>query len=46
MGYPQPAQLVQYTFLTKNVAVAGGLLVLFVSGAGRFSVDAMLAAKK
>lgn len=45
-GYPQPAQLVQYTFLTKNVAVAGGLLVLFVSGAGSFSVDAMLAAKK
>jgi len=44
-GYPQPAQLVQYTFLTKNVAVAGGLLVLFVTGAGRFSVDAMLAGK-
>jgi putative oxidoreductase len=45
-GYPQPAQLVQYTFLTKNVAVAGGLLVLFVTGAGRFSVDAMLAKRK
>lgn len=45
-GYPQPAQLVQYTFLTKNVAVAGGLLVLFVTGAGRFSVDAMLAGKR
>jgi len=44
-GYPQPAQLVPYTFLTKNVAVAGGLLVLFVTGAGRFSVDAMLAGK-
>jgi putative oxidoreductase len=45
-GYPQAAQLVQYTFLTKNVAVAGGLLVLFVTGAGRFSVDAILAGKK
>jgi putative oxidoreductase len=45
-GYPQAAQLVQYTFLTKNVAVAGGLLVLFVTGAGRFSVDAMLAGKR
>ena len=45
-GYPQPAQLVQYTFLTKNVAVAGGLLVLFVTGAGRFSVDVMLAGKR
>jgi putative oxidoreductase len=45
-GYPQAAQLVQYTFLTKNLAVAGGLLVLFVTGAGRFSVDAMLAGKR
>ena len=45
-GYPQAAQLVQYTFLTKNLAVAGGLLVLFVTGAGRFSVDAILAGKK
>jgi putative oxidoreductase len=44
--YPQPAQLVQYTFLTKNVAVAGGLLVLFVTGGGRFSVDAMLAKRR
>jgi putative oxidoreductase len=45
-GYPQPAQLVQYTFLTKNLAAAGGLLLLFVTGAGRFSVDAMLAKRK
>jgi putative oxidoreductase len=45
-GYPQPAQLLQYTFLTKNVAVAGGLLVLFVTGGGRFSVDAMLASRR
>jgi putative oxidoreductase len=45
-GYPQPAQLVQYTFLTKNMAAAGGLLLLFVTGAGRFSVDAMLAKRK
>jgi putative oxidoreductase len=44
-GYPQPAQLVQYTFLTKNLAAAGGLLALFVTGAGRFSVDAMLASR-
>jgi putative oxidoreductase len=42
-GYPQAEQLVQYTFLTKNMAAAGGLLALFVTGAGGFSVDAMLA---
>ena len=41
-GYPQAAQLVQYTFLTKNLAAAGGLIVLFVTGAGRFSVDEKL----
>jgi putative oxidoreductase len=42
-NYPQAAQLMQYTFLTKNIAIAGGLLALFVSGGGRFSIDSMLA---
>jgi putative oxidoreductase len=42
-GYPQAAQLVQYTFLTKNIAIAGGTIVLFVTGGGRFSIDSMLA---
>jgi len=41
-GYPQAAQLVQYTFLTKNIAIAGGTIVLFVTGGGRFSVDERL----
>lgn len=41
-GYPQAAQLVQYTFLVKNLGVAGGLLLIFVTGAGRFSVDEKL----
>jgi putative oxidoreductase len=38
-GYPDAAQTVQYIFLSKDIAIAGGLLVLFVTGAGRFSVD-------
>ena len=42
-GYPQAAQLVQYTFLTKNLAAAGGLIVLFVTGGGAISVDRFLA---
>ena len=42
-GYPQAAQLVQYTFLTKNLAGAGGLIVLFVTGGGAISVDRFLA---
>ncbi|HMF26797.1 MAG TPA: DoxX family protein [Pseudolabrys sp.] len=41
-GYPQAAQQVQYIFLTKNLAIAGGLIVLFVTGGGRFSVDEKL----
>ena len=44
-GYPEAAQGVQYTFLTKDIAIAGGLLMLFVAGAGRISVDQMLAGK-
>jgi putative oxidoreductase len=42
-GYPQAAQLVQYTFLTKNLAAAGGLIVLLVTGGGAISVDRFLA---
>jgi len=44
--YPDAAQqLVQYTFLTKNFAILGGLVTLFVTGAGRFSVDSAIAGK-
>ena len=43
--FPQAAQGLQYIFLSKDLAIAGGVLVLFVSGAGRFSVDKMLAGK-
>jgi len=30
----------------KNVAIAGGFLVLATQGAGRFSVDALLQARR
>jgi putative oxidoreductase len=44
-GYPQAVQLMQYTFLTKNLAAAGGLIALFVTGGGRISIDNWLADK-
>jgi putative oxidoreductase len=40
--FPQAAQTLQFTLLSKDLAIAGGLLVLFVNGAGRFSVDERL----
>lgn len=40
--YPQPAQGLQFVLLSKDLAIAGGLLFLFVTGAGRFSVDEKL----
>ena len=43
--FPQAAQTLQYVFLSKDIAIAGGLLALFVTGGGRISVDNMLAGK-
>jgi putative oxidoreductase len=40
--YPQAAQSLQFVFLSKDIAIAGGLLVLFVAGGGRFSIDGTL----
>ena len=37
--FPQAAQTIQYVLLSKDIAIAGGLLALFVTGGGRFSVD-------
>jgi putative oxidoreductase len=42
--FPQAAQALQYTFLSKDIAIAGGALVLFASGGGRYSIDEMLKA--
>jgi putative oxidoreductase len=41
--YPDAQQTVQYIFLTKNLAIAGGLVLAFVAGPGRWSVDRILA---
>jgi putative oxidoreductase len=43
--FPEAQQNLQYVFLSKDLCIAGGLLVLFVTGAGRISVDNMLATK-
>ncbi|MGZ5843281.1 MAG: DoxX family protein [Xanthobacteraceae bacterium] len=44
--FPEAAQGLQYVFLSKDLAITGGLLVLFVTGAGSISVDNMLASKR
>ena len=42
--YTDPARLrIQSTNFWKNVSMMGGMLLLFVTGGGRFSVDAFLA---
>ena len=40
--FPEAAQNLQRVFLRKDLAISGGLLVLFVTGPGRFSVDEKL----
>jgi putative oxidoreductase len=40
--FPQAAQNIQFVLLSKDLAIAGGLLVLFISGPGRFSVNEKL----
>src|SRR5690349_4654447 len=42
--FPEAAKNLQYVFLSKDLAIAGGLLTLFVAGGGRFSVDEKLRA--
>jgi putative oxidoreductase len=43
--YPAAQQVAQYTNFMKNTAIIGGLFAIFVVGAGRFSVDALLSKK-
>src|SRR5215813_2979287 len=43
--YPTAQVMAQYNNFLKNLAIFGGILVLFVTGAGRFSVDQALSKK-
>ena len=44
--YPQAQQLVQYIFFSKDVTILGGLILLYVTGAGAYSVDHMWPGKR
>jgi len=37
--YPAAQQLAQYTNFSKNLAILGGLILVYVSGAGAISLD-------
>src|SRR3569833_2275109 len=43
--YPAAQQHLQWAFLSNYFAIPGGALVLFVTGAGRYCLDAMLMGK-
>lgn len=40
--YPAAQQMAQYNNFLKNLSILGGMLLLFVTGAGRFSLDGWL----
>ncbi len=40
--YPAAQQMGQYVNFLKNLSTFGGMLLLFVTGAGRFSIDGWL----
>jgi len=43
--YPAAQQQLQWVFLSKDIAITGGVLLLFATGAGRYSLDARLMGK-
>ncbi|HXD46985.1 MAG TPA: DoxX family protein [Pseudolabrys sp.] len=43
--YPAQQQTLQWVFLSKDIAITGGVLLLFLTGAGRYSIDAKLSGK-
>ncbi|AMA61236.1 hypothetical protein BCCGELA001_13385 [Bradyrhizobium sp. CCGE-LA001] len=45
--YPAGAQQIgQYNHFLKNISIMGGALLIFVTGAGRFSLDRRMAGQK
>ena len=44
--YPAAQQVNQFIHFTKNLALLGGALFLFVTGGGRYSLDAWLAKRR
>lgn len=40
--YPPEQQMAQFNNFLKNLSIFGGMLLLYVTGAGRFSVDGWL----
>jgi len=44
--YPQAQQTNQFNHFLKNLALMGGAAIIFVTGAGRFSVDRLLARRR
>jgi putative oxidoreductase len=44
--YPAAQLNNQYNHFLKNIAIFGGALILFVTGAGRYSVDRMLSKRR
>jgi putative oxidoreductase len=44
--YPAAQQANQYNHFLKNLAIMGGALFLFVTGGGRYAVDAWLAKRR
>jgi putative oxidoreductase len=45
-NFPEAQQGNQQSHFMKNVTIMGGMLLLFVTGAGRFSLDGLLAKRR
>ncbi|MEW6454331.1 MAG: DoxX family protein [Pseudomonadota bacterium] len=45
-SYPEAQQANQNSHFWKNVAITGGIVLLFITGAGRYALDAMLGRRR